>query len=653
MQEPVAGGRDTPKITRLYISVPDENQEVIDDDALPVEEGVSEEEDGSAEHLKHKKKCSSHVARIQRLEAQLQQVQGRLVLARQQAQEQKRTIDDLADNLESERHRLSALQSTLLAKDKQLKDELRMNSRLDHERREFQSKERRLRNQIDDCRRLISFLKTSVELEIKDDELKRDLLQLADTGTEVPNYFHRMLEERNRRAINLQREKDRYVVLLENAHQKETELKQKLKRALDELQHHRQGLNEIQRLDKPDERRFNTMPMEISSSPKFRKGSSHSASRFRKPVKSIGKELYDPEEEFWASEFPVTEGRGAGGSKGLRSSGPKAPNNRQAHSKQGWNLSKHRGTRDSNTSNHSGPIEDSNNWNDARRFERAESPELIIVDDVAEAEGINVEYLSTESSRGSKKTTKRSSPEYIRAVEIFDPAAVGATSVSPNMEDKEVVLCTDAEYNSDVGARRKVEQLSADDCLLRERNPIGSVYRDTHVDSIHEQQKHQQQPTTDHSTGPSVSSSSRRASHGSLLEKDEQRTKTMGAFINAGPSAIAQKAAPGPSFIKRPDLATTGLNDTASFIHHGPDGRGGVITAYRSQGSTVHGQPRRTSAPRPFVALNSESKARMKRSASPLRSISGKVDPLSKKKLNRKTTSNGLQIYHFFDHEKP
>lgn len=51
----------------------------------------------------------------------------------------------------------------------------------------------------------------------------------------------------------------------------------------------------------------------------------------------------------------------------------------------------------------------------------------------------------------------------------------------------------------------------------------------------------------------------------------------------AGPSRVAMKAAPGPSFIHKSNLATTGLEDSGTFIKRVPDGKGGWKQVYRNQ----------------------------------------------------------------------
>lgn len=56
------------------------------------------------------------------------------------------------------------------------------------------------------------------------------------------------------------------------------------------------------------------------------------------------------------------------------------------------------------------------------------------------------------------------------------------------------------------------------------------------------------------------------------------------ALLGAGPSRLGMSAAPGASFIKDRNLATTGLKDDAQYIQHGPDGKGGRLTFCRGQG---------------------------------------------------------------------
>jgi hypothetical protein len=52
-------------------------------------------------------------------------------------------------------------------------------------------------------------------------------------------------------------------------------------------------------------------------------------------------------------------------------------------------------------------------------------------------------------------------------------------------------------------------------------------------------------------------------------------------LAQAGPSKLSLSAAPGKSFIKRPDLASTGVEKTSSLINRHPDGKGGSITVYQ------------------------------------------------------------------------
>lgn len=50
----------------------------------------------------------------------------------------------------------------------------------------------------------------------------------------------------------------------------------------------------------------------------------------------------------------------------------------------------------------------------------------------------------------------------------------------------------------------------------------------------------------------------------------------------AGPSKMGLKAAPGPSFIGNSEFATTGLDDNATFIRKGPNGKGGWDSMYQN-----------------------------------------------------------------------
>jgi len=52
-------------------------------------------------------------------------------------------------------------------------------------------------------------------------------------------------------------------------------------------------------------------------------------------------------------------------------------------------------------------------------------------------------------------------------------------------------------------------------------------------------------------------------------------------LAQAGPSKLSLTAAPGKSFIKRPELASTGVEKTSSLINRHPDGKGGSITVYQ------------------------------------------------------------------------
>ena len=54
--------------------------------------------------------------------------------------------------------------------------------------------------------------------------------------------------------------------------------------------------------------------------------------------------------------------------------------------------------------------------------------------------------------------------------------------------------------------------------------------------------------------------------------------------LKAGPSRLGVAGAPGPSFLRNPQSATTGLDDQAKYIHTGPDGKGGQVSVYRNGG---------------------------------------------------------------------
>lgn len=59
--------------------------------------------------------------------------------------------------------------------------------------------------------------------------------------------------------------------------------------------------------------------------------------------------------------------------------------------------------------------------------------------------------------------------------------------------------------------------------------------------------------------------------------------KSSKLLSRAGPSKMAMKTAPGPSFIHKSNLATTGLDDTSTYIKRVPDGKGGWKQVYRNQ----------------------------------------------------------------------
>jgi hypothetical protein len=54
------------------------------------------------------------------------------------------------------------------------------------------------------------------------------------------------------------------------------------------------------------------------------------------------------------------------------------------------------------------------------------------------------------------------------------------------------------------------------------------------------------------------------------------------SLLAAGPSKIALHSAPGTSFIRNPQFATTGLKDDGKYINCGPDGKGGRAVAYKN-----------------------------------------------------------------------
>ena len=85
------------------------------------------------------------------------------------------------------------------------------------------------------------------------------------------------------------------------------------------------------------------------------------------------------------------------------------------------------------------------------------------------------------------------------------------------------------------------------------------------------------------STFPSSLENDSRASNSSW--PNVSSGKGAAALLGAGPSKLGMSAAPGSSFIKNRNMATTGLKDDAQFIQHGPDGKGGRVTICRGQGS--------------------------------------------------------------------
>lgn len=78
-------------------------------------------------------------------------------------------------------------------------------------------------------------------------------------------------------------------------------------------------------------------------------------------------------------------------------------------------------------------------------------------------------------------------------------------------------------------------------------------------------------------------------------------------LVAAGPSKLGMSVAPGPSFIPRAELATTGLRDSAQYIQKGPDGRGGIATVFLRDGvvsSMTDGHSGRPPAPKRHKAAS-------------------------------------------------
>ena len=52
--------------------------------------------------------------------------------------------------------------------------------------------------------------------------------------------------------------------------------------------------------------------------------------------------------------------------------------------------------------------------------------------------------------------------------------------------------------------------------------------------------------------------------------------------LKAGPSRLGAGPGTGPSFLRDPQRASTGLEDGSKYIHRGPDGKGGSVSVFKA-----------------------------------------------------------------------
>lgn len=121
-------------------------------------------------------------------------------------------------------------------------------------------------------------------------------------------------------------------------------------------------------------------------------------------------------------------------------------------------------------------------------------------------------------------------------------------------------------------------------------------------------------------------------------------------LLGAGPSRAGLAAAPGPSFIKKPLLATTGLRDDADYIKRVPDGKGGLTTLYRPGGHGFGAGAGFSNSWRPggVAAVNAYAGAPRTRPAG----AATQAPPAKRARGKAKAPEPVLRISHFYDKVK-
>ena len=576
MQVRVRNGRSRNEIIKLFVSAPDdllhETNDPNDDDdgSLDAELTKIMEGDGAMER--------KAAGRIRQLEAQLSFANGRLVEARQEGQRLRNELGLQKEALEEEISNHQRLQDFIAVNEERLNENIRSNVKLTKKCEDLKKKERWLQNQLDTKEKILAWLRPAIDVELCEESLKEAILKMSEMGTFVPNFFYRIMNDRNKALSFLRKQK--------------RDLEKELEEKNIDLE---QAQLQIEQLRK--ELECNT-------------------ARERYSREDIMQKRAEMSGKYWDCEISREK--------------------RNENASKRWLSTKKNTTQGTIPGRQTLPTE---LWESEFPFTKSNSVRTSKLQDLGTSRGIP--FNSDSDQTESKDYVLLEPVEQNVSSDILDLLPENDTKIMSN--DKNVANCQNSDFCSKIQPDQEEIILDSEE-EMEENNK-----NDENTDPIASGKKmsdqvHHGDVCVATSDGPS-SSHRHSAQLSSMRETCSQGTRA-GALMYAGPSKLSHRGAPGPSFIKEDRLATMGLQDGASLIHHGPDGRGGIATSYRrNKGNNSKTVQSSFSSMKSSISLGSR-KSIQKKVTSGLKSTSTVGKNHTKSWKN--DVSNGLKIKHFY-----
>ena len=375
-----------------------------------------------------------------------------------------------------------------------------------------------------------SQLKLTLDTTLGGDDLDCELKNLAATGREAPDFFKRLLDQRNQAIARLNNDKMKmkaeYATAMAGAREQEVKLNNHLLAARAELVS--RGERERQR-----EERISAQAGEIEALKmqleEYRKALDRASARARTKATRVGKRAWGAEEEETTGDAWLVGETREGPSRKRASIESESP--------------------------HDGAI-------DAEYREESDNDEVVVAVD----------------GRRNRNGNRKKSASGLDIDDIFDAAVANVLGSNHSLEHskgatacgvEEIVINDTDDSDGGDGDGDGGELIE----IIPNTQPQDDEVGDTTT------------TITAPPPPPLLLQMHAPSNQTSVAAKenvpDHQRDF---ALLLAGPSRLGHSSAPGKSFIKNAAAAKIGVKkDDAQFIHRGPDGRGGIATVYTSK----------------------------------------------------------------------